>query len=53
MERVVKERMSIQETEGITPSSLINIRPVTAPSKSSLVVHSYHSSWIKQTHYQS
>lgn len=30
MERVVKERMSIQESEGITPSSLINIRPVTA-----------------------
>jgi len=33
MERVVKERMSIQETEGITPSSLINIRPVTAAIK--------------------
>ena len=33
MERVVKERMSIQEAEGITPSSLINIRPVTAAIK--------------------
>ena len=33
MERVVKERMSIQESEGITPSSLINIRPVTAAIK--------------------
>jgi len=33
MERVVKERMSIQEAEGITPASLINIRPVTAAIK--------------------
>jgi DNA-directed RNA polymerase subunit beta len=33
MERVVRERMSIQEEEGITPSSLINIRPVTASIK--------------------
>ena len=33
MERVVRERMSIQEEEGITPSTLINIRPVTASIK--------------------
>jgi len=30
MERVVKERMSIREAEGVTPVSLINIRPVVA-----------------------
>ena len=30
MERVVKERMSIREAEGLTPVTLINIRPVVA-----------------------
>lgn len=33
MERVVRERMSIQETEGLTPQSLINVRPVVAVIK--------------------
>ncbi|MBQ5832049.1 MAG: DNA-directed RNA polymerase subunit beta [Selenomonadales bacterium] len=33
MERVVKERMSIQETDAITPQILINIRPVVAAIK--------------------
>lgn len=33
MERVIKERMTIQEQEGITPQGLINIRPVTAAVK--------------------
>ena len=33
MERVVKERMSIQDTEGITPQILINTRPVVAALK--------------------
>ncbi|MBQ3578170.1 MAG: DNA-directed RNA polymerase subunit beta [Firmicutes bacterium] len=33
MERVVKERMTIQDTEVATPSNLINIRPVTAAVK--------------------
>ena len=30
LERVVKERMSISATEGISPSTLVNIRPVVA-----------------------
>ena len=30
MERVVKERMSVQETDIITPQTLINIRPIIA-----------------------
>ncbi|MEL6309875.1 MAG: DNA-directed RNA polymerase subunit beta, partial [Chloroflexota bacterium] len=30
MERVVKERMSIRETDTITPVSLVNIRPIVA-----------------------
>ncbi len=33
LERVVKERMSIQDIERATPSALINIRPVTAAIK--------------------
>lgn len=33
LERTVRERMSLQETEAITPSGLINIKPVTAAIK--------------------
>ncbi len=33
MERVVRERMTTQDIEGITPQSLINIKPVTAAVK--------------------
>ncbi len=33
MERVVKERMQIQDTDMITPQALINIRPVVASIK--------------------
>lgn len=33
MERVVKERMTIQDLEATTPSTLINIRPVAAAIK--------------------
>ncbi|GFP77878.1 DNA-directed RNA polymerase subunit beta [Clostridium fungisolvens] len=33
MERVVKERMTIQDQEGLTPGGLINIRPVAAAIK--------------------
>jgi len=33
MERVVKERMSITETSGLTPKNLTNIRPLTAAIK--------------------
>ena len=33
MERVVRERMTIQETEKATPNALINIRPVVAAMK--------------------
>ncbi len=33
MERVVRERMSTQDVEAITPQSLINIRPVVAATK--------------------
>jgi len=33
MERVVKERMTVQDMEIVTPQALINIRPVTAALK--------------------
>ena len=33
MERVIRERMTTQEVENITPKTLINIRPVTASLK--------------------
>ena len=33
MERVIRERMTIQDLDTVTPQSLINIRPVTAAIK--------------------
>ncbi len=33
MERVIKERMTIQDAEAVTPQALINIRPVVAAIK--------------------
>ena len=33
MERVIRERMTTQEIESVTPKTLINIRPVTAAMK--------------------
>ncbi|MBE6954767.1 MAG: DNA-directed RNA polymerase subunit beta [Ruminococcaceae bacterium] len=33
LERVIRERMTIQDTDVVTPQSLINIRPVTAVIK--------------------
>ncbi len=50
LERVVRERMTTQDLEGISPQSLINIKPVTALLlKSSSDHHSCHSSWIRIT----
>ena len=50
MERVVRERMSIQDTDSITPQQLINIRPVIASIKEFLVVLNCLNSWTKLTH---
>ena len=53
MERVVRERMTIQETESITPQALINIRPVVAAIKEFFGSFSIVSvSWTKQTHWR-
>ncbi len=33
MERVIKERMTVQDMESITPQALVNTRPVSAAIK--------------------
>ena len=49
MERVVRERMSIQDTDSITPQQLISVR-LLRQLKSSSVALNYHNSWTKLTH---
>ena len=49
MERVVRERMTTQDVEAITPQTLINIRPVVAASRSSSAPASSASSWTRPT----
>ena len=39
MERVVRERMTTQEIDSITPQSLINVRPVVAAIKELSLIH--------------
>jgi DNA-directed RNA polymerase subunit beta len=39
MERVVRERMTIQEIDKATPNALINIRPVVAAMKELTLIH--------------
>lgn len=51
MERVIKERMTVQDAIDLTPNSLMNIRPVTAAIKRGFWFLSYLSSWTKQTHF--
>ena len=54
MERVVRERMTTQDLEGISPQSLINIKPVTAAVKgSSSELPSCPSLWIRTTRWVS
>ena len=50
MERVVRERMTTQDIEAITPQTLINIRPVVAAIKEFFGPASSRSSWIRTTH---
>ena len=47
MERVVKERMTIQDVDVVITPGLINIRPVVALLKNSLEAASYPSLWIQ------
>ena len=50
MERVVRERMSIQDANVITPQALINIRPVIASIKEFFGSSQFRSLWIKRIH---
>ena len=49
LERVVRERMTTQDTESISPQSLINIKPVTAAVKEFFGSSQLPSSWIRTT----
>ena len=49
LERVVRERMTTLDLDGISPQSLINIKPVTAAAKEFFGSSSYPSSWIRTT----
>ena len=50
MERVVRERMTTQDVEAITPQTLINIRPVVASHQGVLRHHpALASSWTRPT----
>ena len=49
MERVVRERMTTQDVEAITPQTLINIRPVVASIKEFFGTSSSRSSWTRPT----
>ncbi len=47
LERVVKERMTVQDVSTATPQNSINIRPVVAALKEFSDPASFHSLWIK------
>ena len=47
MERVVRERMTIQDIDVITPQALINIRPVVAAIKEFLAPANYPNLWTR------
>ena len=50
MERVVRERMTTQDIEAITPQTLINVRPVVAAIKEFFGTSaSCRSSWTRTT----
>ena len=49
MERVVRERMTTQDMEGITPQSLINIKPVTAAVKEFFGSSQLSQLWTRTT----
>ncbi len=49
MERVVRERMTTQDIEAITPQTLINVRPVVAAIKEFFEPRSCRSSWTRTT----
>ena len=51
VERAVKERLSLVESEGYMPQDLINAKPVSAVIKEFFGSVNYLNLWIKITHY--
>ncbi len=49
MERVIRERMTIQDQDIVTPQALINIRPVVAAIKEFFGSPPCASSWTRPT----
>ena len=49
LERVIRERMTVQDLDSVTPQSLINIRPVTAVIKEFFGSSPLSSSWTRIT----
>ena len=45
----MRERMTTQDVDEITPQSLINIRPIVASIKEFFGLHSSRSSWTRPT----
>ena len=52
LERVVKERMAIQDLDKVRPQDLINIRPVSAAIKEFFAAASFPSSWTSPTRWR-
>ena len=50
IERVIRDRMSTQEIDEVTPKSLINIRPLTAAIKEFFGSSQLSQLWIKPIH---
>ena len=47
VERAVRERLSMAESEGLTPQELINAKPVAARSRNFSAPANFRSSWIR------
>lgn len=52
VERAVKERLTVAESDNLSPQDLINSKPVAASIKEFLVHRNCRNLWIKTTHYQ-
>ena len=51
VERAVKERLSMADSEGLMPQDMINAKPVAAAIKEFLVQVNCRNSWIKIIRY--
>ena len=50
--RAIKDKMSTQDIESVTPKTLINVRPIIGIMNEFLEVANYHNLWIKLTLYR-